>query len=75
MKVTTKNLIQFEYRSDSDGKANKEDDSDTFIEKASDEPIFEIAIVNLSHRKLRKAKVSLLCKGLKFFPTPNTIDK
>ena len=32
-------------------------------------------VFNLSHRKLSKAEVSLLCKGLKFSPTPNTIDK
>ena len=32
-------------------------------------------IFNLSDRKLSKAEVSLLSKGLKFCPTPNTIDK
>ena len=32
-------------------------------------------VFNLSHRKLSKAEVSLLSKGLKCCPTPNTIDK
>ena len=32
-------------------------------------------VLNLSHRKLSKSEVSLLSKGLKFCPTPNTIDK
>ena len=60
------------------------------MEMASIEPIFEVAellngrlkgyfvsdnVFNLSHRKFSKAKVSLLSKGLKFCPTPNTIDK
>ena len=60
------------------------------MEIASIEPIFEVVellngrlkgyfvsdnVFNLSHRKLSKAKVSLLSKGLKFCPTPNTIDK
>ena len=60
------------------------------MEVASIEPIFEVAellngrlkgyfvsdnVFNLSHRKFSKAKVSLLSKGLKFCPTPNTIDK
>ena len=30
---------------------------------------------NLAHRKLSKAEFSFLSKGLKFFPTPNTIEK
>ena len=32
-------------------------------------------VVNLSNRKLSKAEVSLLSKGLKFCPTPNSVDK
>ena len=32
-------------------------------------------VVNLSDRKLSKAEVSLLAKGLKFWPTPNSVDK
>ena len=32
-------------------------------------------VVNLSNRKLSKAEVSLLSKGLKFCPTPNSADK
>ena len=32
-------------------------------------------VVILSNRKLRKANVSLLVKGLKFCPTPNGVDK
>ena len=73
-----------------DSNTNEEDDSNTFMEMAFDEPVFMVAellndrlkgyfvsdnISNLSHRKLSKAEVSLLSKGLKFCPTPNTIDK
>ena len=32
-------------------------------------------VVHLSNRKLSKAEVSLLSKGLKFCPTPNSVDK
>ena len=32
-------------------------------------------VVNLSNRKLSKAEVSLLLKGLKFCPTTNSVDK
>ena len=32
-------------------------------------------VENLSNRTLSKAEVSLLSKGLKFFPTPNSVDK
>ena len=32
-------------------------------------------VVNLSKRKLAKAKISLLSKGLKFVPTSNHINK
>ena len=32
-------------------------------------------VVNLSNRKLNKAEVSLLSKGLTFCPTPNSVDK
>ena len=32
-------------------------------------------VVNLSNRKLIEAEVSLLSKGLKFCPTPNSVDK
>ena len=32
-------------------------------------------VVNLSNHKLSKAEVSLLSKGLKFCPTPNSVDK
>ena len=82
--------LHFSLNTSSDGKANEEDDSNTFMEMASDEQIFEVAellngrlkgyfvsdnVFNFSHRKLSKAGVSLLSKGLKFCPTPNTIDK
>ena len=85
-----KEELQFSLNTGSDGKANKEDDSNTFMEMASNEQIFEVAellngrlkgyfvsnnVFNLSHRKLSKAEVSLLSKVLKFCPTPNTIDK
>ena len=32
-------------------------------------------VVNFSNRKLSKTEVSLLSQDLKFFPTPNSIDK
>ena len=32
-------------------------------------------VVNLSNRELSRAEVSLLSKGLKFCPTPNSVDK
>ena len=32
-------------------------------------------VINLSQRQLTKSEISLLSKGLKFVPTPNTIDK
>ena len=32
-------------------------------------------VVNLSNRQLRKAEISLLSKSLKFYPTPNSVDK
>ena len=32
-------------------------------------------VVNLPNRKLSKAEVSPLLKGLKFCPTPNSFDK
>ena len=32
-------------------------------------------VVNLSNRKLSKAGVSFLSKGLKFCPTPQSVDK
>ena len=32
-------------------------------------------VVNLPNRKLSKAEVSLLSKGLKFFPTSDSVDK
>ena len=32
-------------------------------------------VANISNRKLSKAEVSLLSKGLKFCPTPNSVDK
>ena len=82
--------LQFSLNTVSDGKANEEDDSNTFTEMASNEQIFEVAellngrlegyfvsdsVFNLSHRKLSKAEFSLLSKGLKFCSTPNTMDK
>ena len=82
--------LQFSLNTGSDGKANEEDDSNTFMEMAYNEHIFEVAeplngrlkvcfvsnnVFNLSHRKLSKAEVSLLSKVLKFCPTPNTINK
>ena len=82
--------LQFSLNTGSDGKANEEDDNNTFMEMASNEQNFEVAellngrlkgyfvsnnVFNLSLRKLSKAEVSLLSKGLKFCPTPNTIDK
>ena len=60
------------------------------MEMASNEKIFEVAellngrlkgnfvsdnVFNFSHRKLKKAEVFLLSKGLKFCPTTNTIDE
>ena len=82
--------LQFSLNTGSNGKANEEDDNNTFMEMASNEQNFEVAellngrlkgyfvsnnVFNLSRRKLSKAEVSLLSKGLKFCPTPNTIDK
>ena len=82
--------LQFSLNTGSDMKANKEDDSNIFMEMASNKQNFEVAellkgrlkryfvsdnVFNLSHRKLSKAEVSLLSKVLKFCPTPNTIDK
>ena len=32
-------------------------------------------VVNLSNRKLTKAELSLLLKGLEVCPTPNSVDK
>ena len=64
-----------------ESNTNEEDDSNTFVEMASDEPIFKVAellngrlkefifsehIFNWFHRKLGKAEVSLLSKGLSF---------
>ena len=82
--------LQFRLNTGSDGKANEEDDSNTFIEMAPSDQNFEVAellngrlegyfvsdnVFNLSHQKLSKAEVPPLSKGLKFCPTPNTIDK
>ena len=76
---------------DSNQKVNKRVKvSDSFLEKVTDEPIFKALevlngrlkeyfvsdnVFNLSHHKLSGAEVSLLSKGLKFCPTPNTIGK
>ena len=82
--------LQFSLNTGFDRKANKEDGNNAFMEMASNEQIFEVAellngrleryfvsnnVFNLSCCKLSKAEVSLLSKGLKFCPTPNTIDK
>ena len=82
--------LQFSLNAGSDGKANEEDDNNTFMEMASNEQIFEVAellngslkryfvsnnVFNLSRPKLSKAEASLLSKGLKFCTTPNTIER
>ena len=86
---SNKEELQFRLNTGSDGKANEEDDSNTFIEMAPSDQNFEVAellngrlegyfvsdnVFNLSHQKLSKAEVPPLSKGLKFCPTPNTID-
>ena len=82
--------LQFCFNTGYDGKANEEDDSNTFMEMTSNEKIFEVGellngrlkgyfvsdnVFNLPHRKLSKSEVSLLSKGLRFCLTPNTIGK
>ena len=64
--------LQLSLNTASEGKANKEDDSNTMVGMASDETMFKVAerlngrlkeyfvsgnVFNLSHRKLSKAEV------------------
>ena len=80
---------QFSLNTGSDRKANEED-SNTFMEMASDKPMFTVVellndrlkgyfvsdnVFYLSYRKLSEADVSLLSKGFRFCPAPNTIHK
>ena len=80
---------QFSLNTGSDRKANEED-SNTFMEMTSDEAMFTVVellndrlkgyfvsdnVFYLSYRKLSEADVSLLSKGFRFCPAPNTIHK
>ena len=80
---------QFSLNTGSDRKANEED-SNTFMEMASDKAMFTVVellndglkgyfvsdnVFYLSYCKLSEADVSLLSKGFRFCPAPNTIHK
>ena len=72
--------IQFSLNTGFDRKVNEKDGSNTFMEIASDEPIFKVLellndwlkgcfvsgnLFDLSHRKWNKVEVSFLSKCLK----------